>query len=46
MNEDIVLKLTGITKDFYQGRSLIEVLKGVNLEVKKRPDGGNSWLFW
>lgn len=34
MNEDIVLKLTGITKDFYQGRSLIEVLKDVSLEVK------------
>lgn len=34
MNEDIVLKLTGITKDFHQGRSLIEVLKDVNLEVR------------
>lgn len=34
MNEDIVLKLTSITKDFHQGRSLIEVLKDVNLEVK------------
>ncbi len=34
MNEDIVLKLTGITKDFYQGRSLIEVLKDVSLELK------------
>ncbi|MBN8512024.1 MAG: ABC transporter ATP-binding protein [Rickettsiales bacterium] len=34
MNEDIVLKLTGITKDFHQGRSLIEVLKDVSLELK------------
>lgn len=34
MNKDIVLKLTGITRDYHQGRSLIEVLKDVNLEVK------------
>ena len=32
-NEKIVLKLENINKDYRQGRSTIEVLKNINLEV-------------
>lgn len=34
-NHQIILKLHNINKDYYQGRSVIEVLRDVNLEVAK-----------
>ncbi|MBA2629116.1 MAG: ABC transporter ATP-binding protein [Rickettsiaceae bacterium] len=33
MNKELVLSLKGICKDYHQGRSVIEVLKNIDLEV-------------